>query len=280
MEITVARERIFLLHPHVEWTTAKVRVEDKRVNLVAGTMGALFSRPKPEDIRLIYAEKRLEPFWHVGVHTRTVYDRQVSYTVPVTGAEVKQVTLLGQDLPVSGQAKGSPALTLQAMEHCEEELRKSWTYGGDGVARTELAPLMAGSKEELENFDKLTADGILVVPPEVKANSIIRQIVSQVVKPVKAQVIHEEQVNLDLVDLYFRPVYAFEFDWAAKSKQVVVEFDGITGEMRTGKAFKEQLRSVLNPALMFDLGADAVDLVVPGAGIAMKLVRAVVDRKK
>lgn len=273
----MAQERIFLLHPHVEWATAKVRVEDKRVNLVAGTMGALFSRPKPDDIRLIYAEKRLEPIWHVGVHTRTVYDRQASYTVPVTGSEVKQVTLLGENLPVS--AKGSPSVVLQGTEHCEEELRKSWTYGGDGVARTELAALVAGAKEELQDFEALSQEGILVVPPEVKANSIIRQILSQVVKPVKAQVIHEERVDLDLVDLYFRPVYAFEFDWAAKSKQVVVEFDGITGEMRTGKAFKEQMRSMLNPALMFDLGADAVDLVVPGAGIAMKLVRAVVDRK-
>ncbi|MFZ5824495.1 MAG: hypothetical protein ACOY94_09215 [Bacillota bacterium] len=277
MEITVTRERIFRLHPHVDWTTAKVRVEDKRVNLVAGTMGALFSRPKPEDIRLIYSERRLEPIWHIGVHTRTVYDRQASYTVPITGAEVKRVTILGQTLSV--QPKG-PSVVLQAMEHCEEELQKNWAYGGDGVARTELVPLLAGAKDEIEDLNALAAEGIIVVPPEVRANSLIRQIVSQVVKPVKAQVIHEERVDIDMVDLYFRPVYAFEFEWAAKSKQVVVEFDGITGEMRTGKAFKDQLRSVLNPALMFDLGADAVDLVVPGAGIAMKLVRAVVDRKK
>lgn len=280
MEITVAQERIFRLDAKLDQATARGRVGEKRVNLVAGTMGALWSRPKPEDIRLVYEEMRLEPAWQFTVHARTVYDRECTYTVPVGGGDVRQVTVGEQILPVRAQAKGGPAILLKATEHCEEEVQKSLCYGGDGVARAELAALLAGSKAEIEEVAGLAADGIIVVPPAVKPNIIIRQIVSQLVRPVNAQVIHEESLHVETVDLYFRPVYAFEFEWAAKSKQVVVECDGITGEMRTGKAFKEQIKAVLNSELLFDLGVDAAELVVPGAAIAAKLVRAVVRKGK
>jgi hypothetical protein len=104
-------------------------------------------------------------------------------------------------------------------------------------------------------------------------------VLAEVIQPVRAQVIHEERVDVEALDVNFRPVYAFEYEWAAKSKRVVLEFDALTGEMRSGgKKLSDQIKSVLTPALLFDVTADAAGLLVPGGSIAVRLVKAVVDR--
>ena len=86
---------------------------------------------------------------------------------------------------------------------------------------------------------------------------------------------------MNTIDLSFRPVYALEYEWAAKGKRTVVEFDAVTGEMRTGgKKLSDQIKSVLTRDLLFDMTADAVGMIVPGGSIAVKIVKAVVDRGK
>jgi hypothetical protein len=120
----------------------------------------------------------------------------------------------------------------------------------------------------------------LVIPPQVRATAVVRQVMAEVVKPVQqAQIIHEERVDVETIDLNFRPVYAFEYEWAAKNKKAVVEFDALTGEMNTGgKRWSDQIKGMVTRDLLFDVTADAVGMIVPGGGIAVKLVKAVVDR--
>jgi hypothetical protein len=86
---------------------------------------------------------------------------------------------------------------------------------------------------------------------------------------------------VEAIDLNFRPVYALEYEWAAKSKRVVIEFDALTSEFRAGgKKLHDQIKGIVTRDLLFDVTADAVGLIVPGGGIAVKLVKAVVDRSK
>jgi hypothetical protein len=74
---------------------------------------------------------------------------------------------------------------------------------------------------------------------------------------------------------------AFEYLWQPKDKRVVVEFDGVTGEIRTGgKAIRQQVGKMLTKELLFDIGVDTVDLFVPGGGMAIKLVRALAEKRK
>jgi hypothetical protein len=55
----------------------------------------------------------------------------------------------------------------------------------------------------------------------------------------------------------------------------------LTGEIRTdGKTIRQQVGKVLTKELLFDIGVDTVDLFVPGAGIAIKLVRAMAKKKR
>jgi len=282
MDIYLATEHTYHYIPQFSVDVARDRVEQKKMNLVAGTVGALFSRSRPEDLQLTTVENRVEPFWLVAASSRTVFDRAHTYTIPVGGIEVKRVTLLGQELPVLPQPKGTPAFVLTGFEHCVQELQTRQTFDGITGTKVDLLKYANSPKSEIEDINTFAPEGILVIPPQVKANAVVRQVTADVVQPVQnAQVIHEERVDIEIIDLNFRPVYAFEYEWTVKNKKVVIEFDPLTGEMRTGgKRWSDQIKGLLTRDLIFDVTADAFGTIVPGGSIAVKLVKAVVDRKK
>ena len=282
MDIYLATEHAYHFIPQFNVEVARDRVEQKKVNLIAGTLGSLFSRAKPEDLQLATVENRVEPFWLLEASSRTVYDRARTYTIPSGGAEVRSVTVMGTDFPVVPQPKGDNAFTLTGVEHCVQELKSRQTFDGITGAKTDLLKYAGSAKTEIADLTTFAPEGVLVVPPQVKANAVVRQVTADVVQPVQnVQTIHEERVDVETIDLNFRPIYAFEYEWAAKNKRVVIEFDPLTGEMHTGgKRWSDQIKSMVTRDLIFDITADAFGTVVPGGSIAVKLVKAVVDRKK
>lgn len=280
MDIYLAPERAFHYSPKFTLEIARDRVEQKKASLVAGTVGAMFARPKPDEIQLLSVESRLEPFWLISVFVRTAYDKQRVFTIPVSGPEVKKVTTLGQEVPVSASPKGGASITLNAVEHCLEESRGSYNFDGAGT-RTDLSKYQPFTKLEISDLGQFVPPDVLVVPPQANATTVIRTVLADVVKPVQAQTIHEERVDVEALELYFRPVYAFEYGWAAKGKRNVLEFDALTGEINSGgRKLSDQIKSMVTRDLIFDVTADAVGMVVPGGSIAVKLIKAVVDRGK
>jgi len=282
MEIYLPSEHVYNLTPQFDVNVAHDRIEQKKMNLVAGMLGALISRPKPEELQLTSTENRLEPFWLVAASSKTVYDRAAAYTVTTGWKEVKSVTVLGQELPAVPQPKGDPAFKLTAVEHCVQELHIQQTFDGITGTKVDFQKYANFTRVEISDVSAFKPEGILLIPPQVRATAVVRQVTTEVVRPVKnAQAVHEERVDIETVDLNFRPVYAFEYEWAAKNKKVVVEFDALTGDMHTGgKKLQDQIKGILTRDLLFDVTADAIGTFVPGGSIAVKLVKAVVDRNK
>jgi hypothetical protein len=280
MEISLAEERAYYFVPQISLEVARDRIEKKKTTLVAGMFGNLLSRPNPSDIQVVSEEHRLEPYWVVTAASRTSYDRQQVYTIPIKGEEVREVTVLGEKLTVT--SKGSPSLTLNGTEHCVEERRVTRFFDGLSGQKEDLSRFQSFTKSAITDIGEFAPDAMLVVPPQMRATAIIRQVLSEVIQPVtKAQVIHEERVDVETIELNFRPVYALEYEWASKGKRVVVEFDALLGEMHSGgKKWSDQIKGIITRDLFFDVTADAVGMLVPGGSIAVKLVKAVVDRKK
>ena len=280
MDIYLAAERAFHIIPQISLEVARDRLEQKKTSLVTGTLGALISRPKPEDIQIVSFESRLEAFWLIDVFVRMVYERCHTYTIPVNGPEVQHVAALGQDLPVTANPKGGASFSLNGVEHCVEERRHSYTFDGTGM-KMDLSKYQAFAKSEIADLGQFTPAGVLVVPPQAHATTVVRAVLSEVIKPVQAQVINEERVNVEALDINFRPVYALEYEWVTKGKRVILEFDGLTGEVHTGgRKLNNQIKGMLTRDLIFDVTADEVGMIVPGGSIAVKLIKAVVDRGK
>lgn len=280
MEISLAEEHAYYYVPQISLEVAQDRVEKKKTSLVAGMVGTLISRPNPAEMQMVSVESRLEPYWVVTVATRTVYDRQAAYTIPIKGEEVREVTVLGQKLIVG--SKSGPSLTLNGVEHCVGEQHVTRFFDGLSGQKTDLSRYQSFAKTEISDLTSFAPDGTLVVPPEMRATAIVRQVLGEVIQPVSgAQVIHEERVDVEAIELNFRPVYALEYEWANKGKRVVIEFDALLGDTRTGgKKWSDQIKGILTRDLFFDVTADAIGMVVPGGSIAVKLVKAVVDRGK
>ena len=120
-----------------------------------------------------------------------------------------------------------------------------------------------------------------MVPPQVRASFVVRQVLGGMLKPIQADALLEERVEVEKIDLYYRPIYAFEYLWQSKDRKAVGEFDGLTGELHTGgKTIRQQISSVLTKELLFDVGIDAVDLLIPGGGIALKVGRAIATSRQ
>jgi hypothetical protein len=112
----------------------------------------------------------------------------------------------------------------------------------------------------------------VVVPPKVKASALVREVVSSAIGRIEADRILEERVIVDVVDLLYRPVYAFRYRHAGK--EAVIEFDGLTGEARAGgDTFEQYLGKVLEPKFLLDAGVEAVNLFVPGTQLARIVVQ-------
>ena len=61
----------------------------------------------------------------------------------------------------------------------------------------------------------------------------------------------------------------------------MAEFDGLTGAMTTGGAtLRQQVEKMITPDLIFDVGADAINLLVPGGSIAVKVAKSIVDSRQ
>jgi hypothetical protein len=171
---------------------------------------------------------------------------------------------------------------LNGIEHCVEERRLIRFYDGLSGQKEDLSKFQSFTKSVITDLGDFAPEGMLVVPPQMRATAIVRQVLGEAIQPVKnAQIINEERVDIEAIELNFRPVYALEYEWASKGKRVIVEFDALLGEMHSGgKKWSDQIKGIITRDLFFDVTADAVGMLVPGGSIAVKLVKAVVDRGK
>jgi hypothetical protein len=273
MDIQLAEQKIFALSEKITVEQARLRAMDKRTGLFTSGVNVLLQRVRPEEVELLALQKRWEPFWHVSCATRQVYDRTRKFSVPVTGPEVQSITLHETDYPVANRA-----IAFTAVEHCREENRQQMFFEGVSGERQELSSLIGNARSEVSDLADLTArDSAIVVPPEIRASFVMRQALQTMLKPVQADVVFEEVVTIEAIDLYYRPIFAFEFRWKTKDKTAVAEFDGVTGEMRNAKSLRQQMNLPISRDALFDIGADTIGMIVPGGNIAVKLVKVAID---
>ncbi len=273
MDIQLAEQKIFALSEKITVEQARLRALDKRTTLVTSGVTVLLQRVKPEEVEQVATQKRREPFWHVICAIRQVYDRTRNFSVPVTGPEVQSITLHETDYPVANRS-----IAFAAVEHCREENRQQMFFDGVSGETQELGSLIGNTRSEVTDLADFAArDGVIVVPPEIRASFVMRQALQAMLKPLQADVIFEEVVTIEAIDLYYRPIFAFEFRWKAKDKTAVAEFDGVTGEMRNAKSLRQQMNLPISRDALFDIGADTIGMIVPGGNIAVKLVKVAID---
>ncbi len=281
MEISLADERALLLKETLTLDQAEGRAWSQKLDAFGrvAKMTGLIQRPKDDDFELIYKERRFQPFWHVVCSARYVYERRREFTLTTGGPEVERVTLDDKEY---GAINGR--ITLIGAEYCREEPRSELFLDGyTGETNPALADYLQYTANEVpvDYLDELANQGAVVVPPQSRATAVVRDVLLGILKSVRADRILEDTVEVERVDLYYRPVYAFQYRWKSKRREAILEYDGVTGALQAeGKTFQQYMGKILDPEFLFDVGADTVKLLVPGGGIAMKLARKGIDVAK
>ena len=279
VDIQLGEPRIFSLDPRLTGEDLLRRAEERKTASLGTGIGGLLQRPKSEDVVLVATQRRLEPFWHVACHAHYVYDRTRTYTIPSSAPDVRAVTLLGEDFAVVQSGKAPAAFAVSLMEHCTDDIRDEvFVDGQTGAAMGNAATLISGPRTEVTDPATLGADETIVVPPEQRASAIVRQLLAKMLRPLQADTVHEEALAMDHIELFYRPIVAYEFHLPAKDRRGVVEVDALTGEVKTATSLKMQITRRVSRDALFDIGADTVGLLVPGGSIAVKLVRVALDR--
>jgi hypothetical protein len=296
MELRLPTPHAFIVNPTLQRDAAQQQAIDKRTSIVGGGLGGLLSRPKPEEVDLAYAESRYEAFWHVVATVRYVFERNKSFTVPVAGAEVRKVTVLGQEFEVVAPQQPQPqqssptgflqqigqqigiagnvtrTFSVPGVEYCVDENRQErFLESVSGQAVPAGADYVKKDKTELTDLSILTADDTLVATPQMTAAKVLRTLLATMAKQIQADKLLEESTTIEMCDLYFRPVYAFELAWRPKNKVAVVEFDGVTGAMITGKVMRTG-GTMLAPEALFDINADNIASLFPSTVSNVQLV--------
>jgi hypothetical protein len=273
MDINLGNERIVELQAALSEAMIRERALAKRIDAF-GHIAKLFQRPKPEDISISCVQKRLEPFWYGTASARYVYDRHTTYRVEVM-PEVEAVAVFGNDLPTTKEFKsGDRSFELEAIAHCVEEPRVELMLDASEGHDIDARKYLNFEKHQVSSVAELQNDDVVVIPPEIRGSFVVRKLTGLLMKTFQADRIDEERIDVDEIILYYRPLYAVEFEWAAKQKKQVYEFDALTGEVKSeGGVITKQVARVLDNDILFDVGSDTVGMIVPGANIAIKLGR-------
>lgn len=280
MEIDVAKERILLFAPQIPQKDASGIAWQKKLSAfdAISQVSSFLSRPKDDDFELVYQEYRFEPFWHVVAQAKYVYERTSSYQVAVSGQEVLRVTIDKQTY-----SNESGHIHLPVLEHCKQiEEEEVFIDGITGKPTHALSRFLSLSpKEVTTDITKHIPKDAIVIPPQTRVSAIMRDSLSKMIKGIQADKILEEEVKVTCVDLYYRPVYAFRYKWKSKGKEAILDVDGVTSEVTTGnRTFQEYVGKVLDPSFLFDVGADAAGMLIPGGSIAVKVAKKYFDTRK
>lgn len=270
--IHIEGEKLLVLEDVLGMERARKLAEEHKVKAF-GLLSSFLSRPQPDDIEIIYDEKRFDAFWRVVGASRFEYKRRKVYRV-VVEPMVKEVELLGSLFTTRPDA---PAFEVEGEERCVEEYKEEVIVDAKDGQAGNFSKYINFLSHEIASTDALTKDGSLVVALEAKPAFLIRQVVNNLIKPIQADKILDEQIGITQLALYFVPVYTFELHWKSKDKRVTVSFDGATGElMPKANKIAERLRKSFTNDEIFEFGKEAANFI-PGGGLAMMVGRKAIE---
>jgi hypothetical protein len=266
MDVELAEERILILPEALSIEQSEGRAWAKRIEAY-GTMAKLtgfLSRPDDAAFEVIYRERRLQPFWHIGCTAYYAYERSHDYRVSV-GEHVTEVVVEGIPRPVTASA-----YTVTGLERCCEQVeRESWFDGISGAPDPALAAYLknATTPGDAATLAAEAEAGVAVVPPQAKTSMLVRDVLAGAITRIEADTVTEERMVVHHIDLVYRPIHAFRYRW--QGKEAVVEVDAVTGIARAGgSTFEHYVGKVLDAEFLLNAGVEMAGLFIPGARLA------------
>ncbi len=267
----VEQEKLLMIEDVLGFDRARLMAVENKSKAFAGLSTLLF-KPKESEIEIVYEEKRYEAFWHLVGVSKFEYLRKAKYKVPVED-HVKEVQLMERVLPVQGSV-----FEIETVDRCKEEYRKEIMVEALTAKEKDFSDYLRCDYRPITSTDQLTIDGAKIVNLEAKSSFLVREVLNVLSKPIKADEILQESVIIHELNLFFFPVYVFEYHWVSKNKKAMVSFNGANGEI-SFKATKigETLGGAFTADDLFEMGKEIAATIIPGGGIAMMMGKKAIE---
>lgn len=264
--------KIFVFDQVYPLSAATEQANKKKLNAFGFTAKLNpFKRPKDETVLLTKHVQRYEPFWHVVTNREVDFSRQINYPIDIGNAHATKIVIDGNEYPIAEQG-GKKTINLPAVEHCHRKIDYQDYF--DGLARDI-------KKAALENYlrkYKTQEHEALQLPNAIPLTVSVATLLQKINQTLSSEAINAHEIQQDFIAiekayLYYRPVFAFEFAWTTEDRIGVIEVDGLTGEViENGQWFKEKMETILTREMLFEASAEIAGVIVPGGGIAVKMV--------
>lgn len=244
-----------------------------------GTLARLnpLNRPKADTVRLSKSELRYEPFWHLVARREIDYLHEAVYPLQIANPYARKVEIAGTVFEILHDSGSKPRIDVQLQESCHRKIDVA--IHQDGLKRGIKPAKLQSYIERYKAVERNQLDVEGTVPPQLSFNAAVQIVKAKLAaEPIDAHSIQGDAIEFSTAHLYFRPVFAFEYNW--NNKQGVIEIDGLSGEViENGEWFREKVDIMMSREMMFELGAEVASAVVPGSGYAVKLLNKVTEEK-
>lgn len=233
----------FVLEPIINHQQAYTQAGEYQNSVFENVMQKAIRRLLRDDTKIeaTLLHRRLVPFWHVQCSSHFDYSRLNEYEIVAQNPEAVQITLRdgkGQGIAyrVDSTGRSEGVVKLRGVERIVAKRSfESWEdsyiqevdatpYEAD-QAQKRMRQYAVQSPRPVSNLEELATqmrvDGqplfddeieTLIVPPLESAETIVQRAMSQVMVSVDGPTITDAKLNLERLDLYFRPIFVFEFE--------------------------------------------------------------------
>ncbi|MFC1754034.1 hypothetical protein ACFL96_11700, partial [Thermoproteota archaeon] len=176
-----------------------LHAKDKAFSIVQSVKTIFAS--KKGGVSIVHAEKRYEPFWHISAESYMEYKRMTHYGFDVK-PEVRTVTINNKPIAIDGT---DPVCRFAAEDHCVEQYSKQITTDAVHNKDKGMGKYIEFPSRKIKETEELMGKNKVVIPAQVKASYLIREIFKELMKPIDADKVIEERIELNELILYFRP---------------------------------------------------------------------------
>lgn len=263
--------KVFVFDQVYPLSAAAEQAKQKKLNAFGLHRFNPFNHPKENTVLQTKHELRYEPFWYVAACREVDFLREINYQLEIGNPYAHRVLLNGSEYAVTASGK-KRSISIEATEYCHRKI--DYVDHLDGLNR-EIR------KSRLENYVanyKCEEQAELRLPEAVALQLRAPTLRQEVDRILSGEVINAHEVQRDVSTLektylYWRPVFAFEFVWTTEDKVGVIEVDGLTGEVsENGQWFKDKIETIATREMLFEVGAELAGAIVPGGGIAVRVV--------
>lgn len=264
--------KIFLFEEVYPLSAAREQAERRKLSAF-GVLARLnpLKRPSQETVQLERHELRLEPFWHIVARRHVDFIRSTPYHLSVGNEFATQLEISGHSYEVT--RKGHKAhIEMEVAEHCHRKLKYNQFF--DALDR-DLRPRLLESYCDRYKYRVLEAsERAEIVTPRIAEEAALQRAGSYLLgEPIDASTICRDDLVFEQVHLFLRPVFAFEYAWSGAEHPGVIEVNGLTGEVNeNGDWFKDRVQSVLTRDMLIEAGSEMAGSLLPGAGVAVKVI--------